>query len=183
MHDELVVRIDHHAHVTYDLTRLGERKFEALSRALAVRVLGNAVQAFGDGPDGGRELSWDGTVPYPNDDLALRWSGYGVLQAKFRRQNVGARDFDWLRNQMAREFAAWGDPSSARVLRGRMPQYLIVATNVRLSSVTGTGGLDRANAMLRKHAQTLGLKGCVLWDGNQISAFLTRATARTPRVG
>jgi len=47
-----VVAIDHHVWVVYDLTRIGERDFEALCRALAVRVLGDNVQVFGDGPDG-----------------------------------------------------------------------------------------------------------------------------------
>lgn len=164
--------IGHHAWVTYDLTGFGERQFEALCRAIAVRVLGDAVQAFGDGPDGGREVSWDGIVAYPGQGHGLQWTGYGVLQAKFRRQSVGTKDLDWLRAQLGREFAAWTDPSAARVCRGRMPEYLIVATNVRLSSSAGAGGIDQARAMITENAQRLGLKGWALWDGNQITAYL-----------
>jgi hypothetical protein len=93
-----------------DLTRLGERAFEEMCRALAVRVLGDNVQAFGDGPDGGRELTWEGTVAYPGSDSHAHWSGYGVLQAKFRRHNVGTNDLDWLRGQLRGEFAAWLNP-------------------------------------------------------------------------
>jgi hypothetical protein len=54
-----------------------------MCRALAVRVLGDNVQAFGDGPDGSRELMWEGNVAYPGSDSQVHWSGYGVLQAKF----------------------------------------------------------------------------------------------------
>src|SRR5438876_9114508 len=86
--------------VIHDLTRLGEREFEALCRALAVRVLGDNVQVFGDGPDGGRELTWDGTVDHPGSSREAHWSGYGVLQAKFRRQNAGTKDLEWLHGQL-----------------------------------------------------------------------------------
>jgi len=54
--------------VAYDLSRLGERRFEDLCRAIAkpgkvVRHIG--IMAFGDGPDGGREASFDGSVDFP----------------------------------------------------------------------------------------------------------------------
>jgi len=158
--------------VAYDLTRLGERDFEALCRALAIRVLGDNVQAFGDGPDGGRELTWDGAVDYPGSDHQKHWFGFGVMQAKFRRQNAGFKDIDWLRGQLRAELAAWMNPRAARVQRGRVPQYLIVATNLRLTSVAGTGGIDQTSAMLTDFATKLGLKGWALWDANQISAYL-----------
>jgi hypothetical protein len=158
--------------VTYYLTRLGEREFEALCRALAVRVLGDNVQAFGDGPDGGRELIWDGLVDYPGSSLEERWSGYGVMQAKFRRQNAGIKDLEWLRGRLRAEFAAWLNPCSARARLGRRPEYLIVTTNIRLTSVAGTGGIDQTRGLLASHAKRLGLKGWALWDANQIGAYL-----------
>ena len=46
--------------VDYDLNRLGEREFEHLTQALALRVLGPGVEVFGDGPDGGREAAFEG---------------------------------------------------------------------------------------------------------------------------
>src|SRR6266545_1895432 len=76
--------------MVYDLTRIGERRFEDLCRALAVHVLGPGIQAFGDGPDGGREASFEGLVGYPT--AAGPWDGYGVLQVKYRRVDVGNRD-------------------------------------------------------------------------------------------
>lgn len=158
--------------MAYDLTRIGDKEFEALCRALAVRVLGAGVQAFGDGPDGGRELMWDGAIAYPGSDRTRHWSGYGVLQAKYRRHNVGVKDLDWLRGQLRHEFAAWLNPASARMRRGRVPQHLIVTTNVRLSSVAGTGGIDEARSLLAEFANQLGLSGWAIWDANQISAYL-----------
>ena len=38
----------------YDLNRLGFREFEHLIQALVLKHLGNGVQVFGDGPDGGQ---------------------------------------------------------------------------------------------------------------------------------
>ena len=95
--------------VVYDWSRLGERPFENLCRALAVHVLGPGLQAFGDGPDGGREASFDGPVPF-STSRAGAWDGYGVLQAKYRRIGVGSRDMDWLRRQITAELEAWTDP-------------------------------------------------------------------------
>jgi hypothetical protein len=167
--------------VVYDLKGLGEKPFEDLCRAIAVHVLGPHVQAFGDGPDGGRELSWDGSVGYPGSDPRGHWSGYGVLQAKFRRRNVGVKDLDWLRGQLRAEFAEWTNPAAARVRRGSVPRFLIVATNVGLTSVTGTGGIDQARAMLAEHGKKLGLQGWALWDANQISMYLNAYPAVAQR--
>ncbi|KOX06665.1 hypothetical protein ADK66_22355 [Micromonospora sp. NRRL B-16802] len=153
--------------MAYDLSRLDERRFEELCRALAVHVLGPAIQAFGAGPDGGREATFDGRVSYRAD-----WNGYGVLQAKCRQIADGVPDAQWLRRTLTSELNQWLEPRRRRVTDGRMPQYLIVATNVRLSSVAGRGGIDRVNDLLSEYAQRLGLKGWALWDANQLSAYL-----------
>ncbi|MEU5554476.1 hypothetical protein ABZ738_32375 [Micromonospora sp. NPDC047793] len=154
----------------HELGRLGERPFEDLCRALAVHVLGVGVQAFGDGPDGGREASFEGPTAYAGTDGP--WRGYGVLQAKYRRVEVGSRDADWLCRQITHEFRAWFDPSRRRVTAGRRPEYLILATNVRLSSTPSTGGIDRVRTLLAGYAERLGLKDFALWDGNTLSMYL-----------
>ncbi|RLQ01037.1 hypothetical protein EAD96_24570 [Micromonospora sp. BL1] len=153
--------------MAYELSRLDERRFEELCRALAVRVLGPAVQAFGAGPDGGREATFDGEVSFRPD-----WCGYGVLQAKCRRTAGGVADAQWLCQTLTSELDQWLDPRRRRVTDGRIPQYLIVATNVRLSSVAGRGGIDRVTDLLSAYGQRLGLKGWALWDANQLSAYL-----------
>lgn len=157
----------HDGFVAYELSRLDERRFEELCRALAVRVLGPAIQVFGAGPDGGREATFDGEVSF-----RAGWNGYGVLQAKCRHTASNATDTQWLCQTLTSELDQWLDPRRRRVADGRMPQYLIVATNVRLSSVPRRGGIDRVNDLLSAYAQRLGLKDWALWDANQLSAYL-----------
>lgn len=70
-----------------DLSGLGPQGFERLSQALAVRVLGPGVEVFGEGPDGGREATFRGRLPYPNP--IEPWDGYGVLQAKYKAKIMG----------------------------------------------------------------------------------------------
>jgi hypothetical protein len=64
------------------------------------------------------------------------------------------------------------DPSRRRVRNGRKPEYLIIATNVRLTSVPGIGGKDRVGRLIAGYVERNGLKDWALWDGNQISTFL-----------
>ncbi|MBC8994129.1 MULTISPECIES: hypothetical protein [Micromonospora] len=154
----------------HELSRLGERPFEDLCRALAVHVLGVGIQAFGDGPDGGREATFEGPLSYVGADGP--WDGYGVLQAKYRRVGLGSKDADWLCQQITRELNAWLDPSRQRVSAGRHPEYLIIATNVRLSSAPSTGGIDRVRVLLRGYADRLGLKDVALWEANTLSMYL-----------
>lgn len=95
-----------------------------------------------------------------------------MLQAKFRRVDVGNRDAEWLRQQITKELDAWLNPQLRRVIHGRMPDHLVVATNLRLTSVPQSGGIDRARTLLDDFAERLGLKGWALWDANQLSMLL-----------
>lgn len=129
-------------HVSDDLTGLGPRGFERMCQALATYVLGAGIEVFGSGPDGGREASFRGKVPYPSS--VDPWDGFGVVQAKFKERILGTgADTAWLRRQVKAELDAWADPGKARVSQGRRPDYLIVATNVTLSGVPGSGGKAR----------------------------------------
>src|SRR6202035_461585 len=113
-----------------DLTRLGSQEFEEMSQALAIAVLGGAVSVFGSGPDGGRAAPFEGKMRYPEPVPAGGcWDGYGVLQAKFRRTPIGTdEDTDWFLKQVDEELLLWTKDDSARVKRGRLPQYLVLAT-------------------------------------------------------
>jgi tetratricopeptide (TPR) repeat protein len=163
--------VDEDGYVRDDLTGLGPDGFEQLCRALAIRVLGAGITAFGSGRDGGREASFSGRQQYPN--LADPWDGYGVVQAKYKDQLLGATaDTTWLRGQVKAELDDWADPSKRRVRDGRRPEYLVLATNVPLSSVPGSGGKDRTDELIRGYSAVLGLRDWRVWDGNQIRAFL-----------
>lgn len=154
-----------------DLTRLGPDAFEQLVLALAVRILGPGITAFGDGPDGGREASFSGRQQYPN--AADPWDGYGVLQAKYKDQLFGSRsDATWFLGQVKDELDDWANPDKRRVSEGQRPEYLIFATNVPLTAVPARGGRDKADELIEKYRDALGLKGWDVWDGNQIKTYL-----------
>jgi hypothetical protein len=157
--------------VDYDLSRLGDREFEHLSQALAIQVLGTGVRVFGDGPDGGREATFEGRLRFP--EPGEPWAGYGVVQAKFKQRLVGGdRDVDAFLRAVASELDAWADPQSNRVKKGRVPQYVLFTTNVVLSPVPGSGGIDRAEALIASYAGRLGLKGWQVWHHDQLCRLL-----------
>jgi tetratricopeptide (TPR) repeat protein len=157
----------------YVLTNLGPHRFEDLSQALALKALGPSVEIFGDGPDGGREASFQGLSHFPTPDAP--WTGYGVLQAKFRKRPEGtAKDAEWLIDQVNSELRAWADPQSNRVRKGRLPEYLLITSNVVLSSVPGSGGIDRVQKALQERVQELQLplKGWEVWHYDKICRLL-----------
>jgi hypothetical protein len=157
--------------VSDDFSTLGPRGFERMCQALAAYVLGPGIEAFGSGPDGGREATFTGRAQYPS--LADPWSGFVVVQAKYKEQILGTgTDTTWLRRQVKAELEAWADPSRARVRHGRRPKYLIIATNVPLSGVPGTGGKARINKLIGEYSEVIGIKDWRIWDAAQITTFL-----------
>lgn len=136
----------------YDLSGLSNRSFEQLIQALATKVLGPGTVLFGDGPDGGREAVFEGSVPFPADEDP--WTGYIVVQAKFRQTPKGGQqDWKWLVDQAANEFKKYGK----RKTQVRVPEYYILATNVFLSAVAEVGGKDRCTTHLAELTKRLGI--------------------------
>jgi hypothetical protein len=158
----------------HDLNRLGEHEFEDLSQALAVAVLGGAVSVFGEGPDGGREASFDGLMAHPTSAaISERWNGYGIVQAKFKRRPTTTKvDTDWFLDQLRKELKEWANDDSGRVKRGRRPEYLLFITNVPLSSDPGRGGVDRASELIGSFAPKIGLRGWAVWHEEQVCRYL-----------
>jgi hypothetical protein len=158
--------------VDYDLTRLGTREFEHLTQALALAVFGANVEVFGDGPDGGREASYTGILRWSENQT---WDGYTVVQAKYlARPKSTDVDTVWLLKQLNSELKHWTDPNSRRRKRGKMPEYLLVSTNVTLSSPEG-GGIETVGARLERHAEALGLRGWGIWHYDKINRLLDNA--------
>ena len=151
----------------YDLSQLSSRSFEQLLQALAAKVLGPGVGIFGDGPDGGREATFHGKVPYPS--VTDSWDGYGVLQAKFlqRPRNV-SNDGRWALRQLKSEITKYLNVENNL----RKPDYFIYATNVVLTPVKGHGSRDRVEAVLEDFKDRLPLKGYDIWDYDKIRVFL-----------
>lgn len=164
---------------TYELDRLGDVEFEHLTRALAIAVFGASVEVFGVGSDGGREATFEGSMSYPGPRGARdNWDGYLVIQAKFREEPRDVADnARWLRNAVQREINEWKDEHKRRRTHGRLPEYLLFTTNVQLSSVPGTGGIDELNALLSKELPLLGVRGWAVWHGDKIHALLDNYAA------
>lgn len=161
--------------VDYDLARLTTRDFEHLTQALALKVMGSGVEVFGDGRDGGREAVFEGRMRYPDPAPDGVWDGYGVLQAKFRQRPLGTElDTAWFLAETRKELRHWADPESARAKFGRIPEYLILATNVVLSPVSETGGIDTVRRELVELIAQLKLpiRDFRVWHFDQIRGFL-----------
>ena len=151
----------------YDLSRLSSRSFEHLVQALAARVLGPGIVVFGDGPDGGREATFERKVPYPSP--VEGWDGYGVVQAKYRqRPGDTQQDGNWAVDQLKDEIRKYTDPES----KLRKPDYFIFATNVVLTPVLGRGSKDRAADVLEEFKRQSTLKDFAIWDYDQVRTFL-----------
>jgi hypothetical protein len=154
----------------YDLDRLGAREFEHLTQALAMKVLGPGVEAFGDGADGGREATFEGRLNFPIPGPDGPWDGYGVIQAKFHyRPRDTGDNARWLALQLKSELQKWADPSPKR---GRRPDYFLAVSNVKLSPYPGTGGIDSINELIAEYQPKLGLKGWHVWHYDQLCRLL-----------
>ncbi|MFF2381668.1 NACHT domain-containing protein [Streptomyces sp. NPDC058108] len=159
----------------YDLTRLGSREFEHLTQALAIKILGPAVQTFGDGPDGGREAEFHGELTYPLPDPEGPWDGHGVLQAKFLQRPRGTtHDTAWFLNSVRAELRQWANPKSKRVREGALPDYLLFCTNVVLSPDPEVGGIDSFKRIAGELIKELNLpvRDVRVWHFDQICRYL-----------
>ncbi len=158
----------------YQLERLNTRSFEQLIQALGTEIIGPQLMIFGDGPDGGREATFEGSTKYPPTEKY--WSGYGIVQAKFRQQpdSEAKKNADWAIQQLKSEFAKLKPrPKGKQLSRERIcPEYYIFATNLALSAVVRKGGKDRVRTLLDGFKKSHGLKGYAIWDGDQIRRFL-----------
>ena len=165
----------------YDINQLGSRPFEQLVVALCVRAIGAGVEAFGDGPDGGREATCDGQITWSAgaDGAADRWTGYTVFQAKFHyNQGEPASNLVWFKKQIDEELDRWV-ASMDKGSRLRAPDYMVFASNVRLSGVGISGGIDQLNAHVHKRISNkkdpvhkLGIRDARIWHHAKITALI-----------
>ncbi len=153
--------------VDYDLSKLNSREFEHLVQSLSVKLLGPGIVIFGDGPDGGREATFDGEIPYPTKTNP--WNGYGVVQAKFLQRTSGRKsDGDWALAQLNAELTKYSKPDSSF----KIPDYFIFVTNVVLTPVNETGSKDKVLNRLEEFKSQHSLKGYELWDYDKIRVLL-----------
>ncbi|OZD10630.1 MULTISPECIES: NACHT domain-containing protein [Nocardiaceae] len=166
----------------YDINQLGSRPFEQLVVALCVRAIGAGIEAFGDGPDGGREATYAGTIDWSagtDDHVHEHWTGYTVFQAKFHYdQGDPASNLVWFKKQIDAELLRWVEAMD-KGSRMRPPDYMVFASNVRLSSNGVSGGIDQLNNYLlgRLHDDKdpihgLGIRAIRIWHHAQITALI-----------
>lgn len=150
----------------YDLSRLGTAQFEQLTQALAVKHLGPGVRVYGAGRDGGRESTTDRPVQPPGGGS---WTGYSVLQAKFRaRPGMPQENAVWLRNEIRKELDAWTDRSKNRQPK---PDNLLFVSNVHLSAVPDHG-VDHVLAIRDHYAKKLPLRAFEVWHYDHLCRLL-----------
>jgi hypothetical protein len=94
----------------YNLTGMGSRAFEQLIVSLSRADLGAGVEAFGDGRDGGREATFDGTINWSNTSVDPnsthdQWAGYTVVQAKYmvKPKPEPIENAVWLQGEIRKE--------------------------------------------------------------------------------
>lgn len=152
----------------YDLNSPGPRNFQHIVQAIAQKVVAPGVVVFGDGKDGARDLTFDGKMDFPS--ASSPWNGYLVVGCKHRQRptNDLTKDGDWAIAQLKTDLKKYLDPKR----KLRKPEYYILATNVVLSGVAGTGGRDRCTFTFKSYKSKLRLKGYSVWDQNDIRAFL-----------
>lgn len=156
----------------YDLRPLGTRNFEHMIGALLEAELGIKVGHFGDGPDGGREATYDGPLEGLADQ-SLDWAGYVVIQAKFKQRPDGtSADQDWLIGEIRKELKTWKGNNSARADRKKQPDYLLIASNVVLTPVAGSGGIDRVHQAISAALQSANIKACHVLHFDKICRML-----------
>ncbi|MEN4828475.1 hypothetical protein ABEH27_18385 [Pseudomonas sp. P39-UII1] len=148
----------------YDFSRLSTRSFEQLVQAVSLATLGSGVSVFGDGPDGGREATFDGLQDFPT--AAAPWNGYGVIQAKFR-QRATSGNSAWAVRELRAELTKLSKNSGLK-----KPEFYIFVTNVILTPVATSGGKDRITALIDKYKDRLGIKDFKIWDYDQLCCFL-----------
>lgn len=168
----------------YPLEELSPRAFEQMTVAVCEEVFGPGLEAFGSGPDGGREATFRGLIRWGSEpDASNVWDGYTVIQAKQREHHSPnpANNLKWLLTQIDAELGAWLNASSNR---SPFPDYLLFVTNARISSSPGAG-IDRLNAHLnesldhpvsgdpRVTLRKRGLRQIRVWHRDKINALLT----------
>lgn len=157
------------------LEKLNSNSFEKITRTIALKNFGTAGMVFPMGPDGARDFSFEGKIKgYESQG----WSGYLVIQAKFRNApKGGSNDISWLVQQLERELLKYNKPNSIL----KKPDYYRIATNINLSGSdsndsngkTKKSGLTKVSEYLETWKTKLGIKDFDVWPSEKIETLIT----------
>ena len=134
----------------YTLDKLGTDNFETLVQSLCLEIFGNGLKIYGNGPDGQREATFDGKSEFPAP--LNGWSGYFVIQAKYKEQSTKTDDFAWLKKQFESEMAGFAEKKAKGK---RIPDNYLFFTNVILTPVAETGVKDKMDALASKYKKLI----------------------------
>jgi len=148
----------------YNLNSLNPIDFEGLIQAFSQKLLGNGAIIFGDGPDGGREATFEGRASFPSE--LESWDGNWLVQAKYKSN--GGKDFPWVKAQLIEEL----DKFHARSKKVTLPDNYLLFTNVTLTPVAATGGRDRASEFERECEEKYRIKHIRILSHDDITAYL-----------
>lgn len=156
-----------------DFSRMNGSSFERLVRALAFEILGPGGTVYSAGPDGGRDYTFDGKI---RGYETKKWSGYLVLQSKYREGPERLNDAEWLLAQLKSD---WDAIKAADGLI-KMPEYYIIASNVKLSGADGrgqqgrrrVGGWTKVETWLKGLVKAGDIRDFDIWSGDKIADLL-----------
>ncbi|MCR2805410.1 NACHT domain-containing protein [Paenibacillus soyae] len=149
----------------YSFIRFNSRDFEHMIQSLTKSIFGNGSIIFGDGPDGGREATFDGECRFPSD--TNRWSGYWIIQAKFKNKTDNDNDYLWVKSQFEKEMKGFEE----RLKKGfKAPNNYIFFTNVNLTGVLESGSRDKMNKLIEKYNYLI--KNILIFGESDICRFL-----------
>lgn len=155
----------------YDLDSLGHEQFKLLSQTLVKAVIGSGTITFGDGPDGGREATFQGKAQYPSK--SEQWNGFWIFQAKFHdTKHIG---LEKAREQILLDLKK--ELYKIIVKYKRKCDNYILVTNVPLSSVNKKGTHDQIENIVNKYKNCRNTKYHVpshvhVWGADDVSRLL-----------
>ena len=179
--------------VQHSLQTLGPHGFQDLAAALMVAEFGARLRPLGAGPDGGRDMVYEGRLdwtgrsrgedggsvfqaaPKPVAPIGQPdvWSGYTVFQVKHHAplDAKPTANATWLWTRIREELEAWTKPKPARK---RTPDHLVFVTNVPLTAEPEHGGVALLEKRLSKYRANLEDNKRDLGSGSERLAQLSR---------
>lgn len=124
--------------MNYNLNNLGPNNFEHLVQSLCKKIIGEGVSIFGSGPDGQREATFNGKSNYPSENDG--WTGYWVVQAKFKSPDTKAADYPWIKKCFEDEMKGFREKKN---MGKSIPDNYLFFTNIVLTPVFEKGIKDR----------------------------------------
>lgn len=164
----------------YRFDRLNTREFEHFTQAICKQFIAAGVAPFGDGPDGGREATFEGAMDFPSN--ANSWDGYLVVQCKYKQRSGadGESDGKWALTELSNELSKYDPPAKKKnspKKSRRIPQYFLYVTNAVLTPAQDTGGKDKCIELLAKESKRLGLLGFDVWGFDDLCRYLDLSPA------